>query len=624
MPRPLRVGTDVHGSQGLKDADVLCLSSIDWDFNWQGHQEVMAALAAQGNRVLFLENTGVRAPRLSDVPRLRHRLLNWWRGMKGFRQERENLAVFSPLVLPFPHSIPARWINRALLVRSLHRWSRATGFGRPIIWTFLPTRLIVDLIDRLDPQAVVYYCIADFEQLTSQPLAVAKSERMLLNRADVVFVQGEELRQRCLPHSNIHVFPFGVDTSIFSQQVDVAPELSHLKRPLVGYVGGIHRHIDVGLLERVAHEIDGTLVLVGPLQTDTDVGSLEQLPNVVFVGPQPHSRIPSFVKGFDVGLIPYASTDYTRTVYPTKMNEYLAMGIPVVATDLPEIRAFSEANGSVVDIASTADAFVDAVREAAGTRSIADEQRRVSVAREHGWEDRIARMSALVVNAREQRLAARERWENRLQRIYKNASRRTLRVLVGTVGIFALLFYTPLPWVAAQPLYVVERPSPVDAIVVFGGGVGESGIAGGGYQERVERAVALYRGGYAPRIIFSSGFVFSFREAEVMRDVAVAQGVPADAIILETSAGNTYQYVLFVRRLMETQGWQRILLVSSPYHMRRALMTFQAQAPAITVVAAPVTRSQFYSHGSGASLDQILGILHEYAAIAAYWWRGWI
>jgi len=623
--QPQRAGTDVQGSHGLEHADVLCLSSIDWDFNWQGHQEVMTALAAQGNRVLFLENTGVRGPRLSDAPRMRRRLLNWWQGTKGFRQERENLVVYSPLVLPFPHSRLARWVNRALLVRSLRRWSRATGFDRPIIWTFLPTRLVVDLIDRLDPEAVVYYCIADFEQLTSQPRALAKSERMLLNRADVVFVQGEELRQRCLPHPNIHIFPFGVDTSIFSQHVDVAPEISHLKRPLIGYVGGIHRHVDLGLLERVGREIEGTLVLVGPLQADTDVGSLKQLPNVVFTGPQPHSRVPEFVKGFDVGLIPYASTEYTRTVYPTKMNEYLAMGIPVVATDLPEIRTFSEANGNVVDIASTARGFVDAVRKAAATRSIAETQRRVSVAREHGWEGRIARMSTLVADARRLRLEARDRWEDRLRRVYRHARWRTLQMLLVASATFMLLFYTPLAWVAARPLYIAEPASPVDAIVVFGGGVGESGVAGGGYQERVGRAVELYREDYAPRIIFLSGFVWSFPEAEVMKDVAVAQGVPADAIILEKGAGNTFEYVAFVRQLMETRRWQRILLVSSPYHMRRALMTFQAQAPGITVVAAPVTRSQFYaSPGRGASLEQIRGILHEYAAITVYWWRGWL
>src|SRR5215471_14439980 len=104
--------------------DVLCVSSIDWDFIWQGHQEIMSTLAARGHRVLFVENTGVRPPRVRDLPRVRRRLANWWRSTNGFRQINDNLFVFSPLIIPLPYSRLARWINRTLLLRSLGRWMR--------------------------------------------------------------------------------------------------------------------------------------------------------------------------------------------------------------------------------------------------------------------------------------------------------------------------------------------------------------------------------------------------------------------------------------------------------------------------------------------------------------------
>src|SRR3990172_2252811 len=106
----------------LKNENIICISSIDWDFIWQGHQEIMATFARQGHRVLFIENTGVRPPRLRDLPRLTHRIRNWWRGVKGFRKERENLFVYSPIILPFPYSRVARWVNRGLLLRALQRW----------------------------------------------------------------------------------------------------------------------------------------------------------------------------------------------------------------------------------------------------------------------------------------------------------------------------------------------------------------------------------------------------------------------------------------------------------------------------------------------------------------------
>ena len=103
----------------LRGHDVVCISSIDWDFIWQGHQQIMSALAAHGNRVLFIENTGVRPPRFADFQRVRHRLARWWNSTKGFREEAPNLFVYSPLIVPLPYSRLARVINRWLLLRAV-------------------------------------------------------------------------------------------------------------------------------------------------------------------------------------------------------------------------------------------------------------------------------------------------------------------------------------------------------------------------------------------------------------------------------------------------------------------------------------------------------------------------
>src|SRR5437899_4882538 len=166
--------------------DVVCISSIDWDFIWQGHQEIMSTFAEQGHRVLFVENTGVRAPRARDLPRVRQRIRNWWRGTKGFRQERPNLFVYSPLLLPLPYSQVARWINRVLLIGALRRWMRATGFYRPIVWTFLPTPLALDVIADVDPQLTVYYCIDDLASSSPGARKIVPSEERLFEKADLV------------------------------------------------------------------------------------------------------------------------------------------------------------------------------------------------------------------------------------------------------------------------------------------------------------------------------------------------------------------------------------------------------------------------------------------------------
>jgi len=609
-------------------ADILCISSIDWDFIWQGHQEIMSTLAAQGHRVLFLENTGVRRLRLSDVPRLRSRVRNWSKGTGGFREERPNLFVFSPLVLPGPYSRIVRRINRFLLLRSIRRWMRATGFNRPVIWSFLPTPVAHDLMDHLDPALTIYYCIDDFVSSSPEARRIVRTEEAMFRRADLVFVTSETLRQRATKYSSrVHLFPFGVKFDAFDRvrQAERRPpaDMAALKRPIVGYVGGLHQWVDQDLVvDLVGRLPNATFAFVGPPQTD--LTRLQQCANVTLLGARPHADLPAYVREFDIGIVPYKLSDYTANVYPTKLNEYLAMGVPVVASDLFEIRRFNAEHGDIVAIAKDGTEFAGAISRQLTENGPQEAARRVEVARSNSWASRIAQMSALIGEAAAVRAGQDEGWDARLKRAYRHARQRTLQIVLGAVAAYLLLFQTPLVWLLASPLKMSMTPVAADGIIVFAGGVGESGKAGGGYQERVKEAVDLYKAGYASRMIFSSGFIFAFPEAEIMRSLAVSNGVPPSAIQLETHAANTYQNVTLTRAIAESNGWHHVLLVSSPYHMRRAVLTWRRVAPGIDVTPTPVPVSQFYAHGYGASLDQIRGIAQEYAAIVTYWWRGWI
>src|SRR6185369_10027761 len=202
----------------LSGHNILCISSIDWSEHWQIHQELMTRLAEQGNRVLYVENTGVRAPRVSDLSRVRRRVMNWWRSTRGFRVERENLFVYSPLFLPFPYSRVAGWLNRVLLFRALTRWMQATGFTRPIVWTFLPTPLAHSLIEEVSPKAIIYYCADDFSASSAAARRIVGSETRLIREADLVFATSERLRERAARlGGRVHRVPAGVNFDEFAR-----------------------------------------------------------------------------------------------------------------------------------------------------------------------------------------------------------------------------------------------------------------------------------------------------------------------------------------------------------------------------------------------------------------------
>ena len=613
----------------LKNENIICISSIDWDFIWQGHQEIMSQFARNGNRVLFIENTGVRVPGIRDISRIRHRIKNWFRGIKGIRKEAENIYIFSPLVLPFPYSRIARWINHYLVMSIIEKWMRAMDFSDPVIWTFLPTPLSIDIADSMMKRLVIYYCIDNFYFSSRSAKKIKRSEENLLKKVDIVFTTSKELYNRCSMHNNkVYNFPFAVNFSEFEKtrlRQDAMPdELKDIKAPIIGYVGGVHKWVDQGLLKDVIEEHpDKSFVFVGPLQTD--VSQLSRLKNVHFLGKKEHGRVPLFVKYFNACIIPYLITDYTNNVYPTKLNEYLAFGRPVISTVLPEVIAFNKEYGDIVYVVKDKTEFSAKIKEAFNEDNGNLVDKRIEVARGNSWENRIRKMSDLIEREIGKKRIYRETsWQKTLFAFYGMARKRTARLLVSFVLLYLLLFKTFFIWFLAAPLRIDEAPHKADSIVVFGGGVGETGSPGKSTIERSRYAVELYKNGYADKIIFSSGYTYKYNDAENMRLFAISMGVPDRAIILEQKANSTYENVILSKNILEQKDYHSILLVSSLYNMRRAKLVFDKFGKDIKVFYTPVEKSQFYDRAEGLKLEQIRAIAHEYLGIIYYFLKGYI
>ena len=145
---------------------------------------------------------------------------------------------------------------------------------------------------------------------------------------------------------------------------------------------------------------DWTFVFVGSVHID--VTALAALPNVQLVGSTAHAELAHFVRDFDVCLIPYARTLYTDTVVPTKLNEYLAMGKPVVSTDLPALMAADELKSLVITAPPTQPDFEQAIERALGESDPTLPQRRRRLAEQADWSIRLEQMVSLLEAKRNQ------------------------------------------------------------------------------------------------------------------------------------------------------------------------------------------------------------------------------
>jgi len=613
----------------LKNKHVIIISSIDWSTHWQMHHQLAMSLTGQGTKVLFIENTGVRGPQLKDFGRIVDRVRRRLSSLHGFREIEQNLWTYSPAFLPFPYNAAVKSINVAVISKSIRQWMRVTRFTDPIVISFLPTPLAQGLIEKIAPALTIYYCANHMAGASSATKKLRYWEDLFFKKADLVFAISEAIIERARPFTrSVYSFPAGIDEAKFmvpKEQLVTPDDIKAVKRPVIGYVGAISDVFDQEMVAALADALpDATVVLVGPKYTTTSL--LDQKSNIVLLGERSHEQMAAYISSFDVALIPYVVNEFTDSVYSCKLNEYLAMGTAVVATNMREICAYERSYPGVISVAAGAEEFIGKVRQTLDNpqfRSAEAVERRKSVARENTWTTRFKGiMTVIDKQLADKALQQPNNWKESLQRYYTRHRSAWLMPLTVLLMLYLVIFHSPLFWFIGDQLVVRHAPLKTDAIVVFSGN-GESAYRNDSYQRRALDAVRFYRQGYAPHIFLSSGKEQDLSEVDVIKLYLEDKGVAASAIhILDKYPKSTSENVEMVMQQLRRQGVHSILFLTSPYHGRRALWTWRKQAPDITVLTPAVVDTPPADPQWGATVDQISVIVYEYVAIVYNWFQG--
>lgn len=376
---------------------MVVISSIDWDWKWQGPQEIAVRLARRSNRVLFIENPGVRFVKPKDAKRVLARLRKLLVSFRtSVRIEEEQVLVCTPTVLPPFGSRARRAANHLLLRLSVGRAIRRVALQDPVVFLCLPTDTSLEMSRMAAGRAspLVYYAISDLIAMTDHPDEMASLEERVIEEADLVFTTYLPLVERYgVERGGVHLMPYGVNLERF--KLDGEVRRIDPKRPAIGYVGGISQHLDVGLIGELAKERPTwDFILIGPRQAGGE--GLPDLSNIHLIGHLPHAELSDWVRGFDVCLIPYRRSRYTDTVYPVKLNEYLAMGRPVVSVNLPAVLDHEEEGVLAISPpkANTFLAKIEAMLPLSRDPMLI--ARRRKIAESHDWDRRVNEMARLI------------------------------------------------------------------------------------------------------------------------------------------------------------------------------------------------------------------------------------
>lgn len=294
------------------------------------------------------------------------------------------------------------YINNRRMAKAIQKAVQEVGFDDYILMNDNDIYNGVLLKKLLNPPTYVYYLRDNLSAFSYWKRQVTRLEPELIRSADLVVTNSEYLSDYAGKYNaNSYYVGQGCDVTHYLQkpeQAEIDLALKEIPRPIAGYIGALNaERLNIELILKIASKMpEFSFVLVGPEDETFKASKLHELKNVYFPGNQKFSDLPKYVHGFDVAINPQSLNAITIGNYPRKVDEYLAAGIPVVATRTHAMNAFREH----VYLAGTEEEYGSllklAIRENSETRADA----RRTFASTHTWANNIAEIMKALKNTK--------------------------------------------------------------------------------------------------------------------------------------------------------------------------------------------------------------------------------
>lgn len=387
----------------MENRDIVIVGLQPWDIEIGSNCKNIALELSKKNRVLYVNRALDRITKIrrGSDSKVKERLRSIKGEVADLTEVEPNLWVLNPrIILESVNSLPGflfntlNKINNARIAKAIKNAACRLGFGKDLI-LFIDNDFFraYHLPEMLQVQCSIYY-IRDF--LTEQPYFKkhgARMEQGIMRKVDFVTANSAYLADYARNYNKEAVdIGQGCDFSLFNKERYELPEtLFNIPTPRIGYVGAlIGSRLDINLLIALAvAKSDWNLVLVGPEDGAFESSQLHSMPNVHFLGKKSQDALPAYIAHFDVCLNPQLVNKLTIGNYPRKIDEYLALGKPVVATYTEFMKSFQE----YVYLCKDKAEYIAAIEKALSEDTTAHTQERIDFALSHSWENSVKKLN---------------------------------------------------------------------------------------------------------------------------------------------------------------------------------------------------------------------------------------
>ena len=279
------------------------------------------------------------------------------------------------------------WRNNRRVAKKIMKYTRQLGFDKFFLFNDSDMFRSFYLKELLEPELFIYY---SRDNLISQAFFAKHGIRLeakLIAKADLATANSLYLADYCKKfNENSHYVGQGCETDLFDPNANYQrpQDLPEFDKPVIGYIGALlKKRLDIDLLEYLAeNNPQWQFVYVGPEDEHFRQSRLHQQDNVLFTGSKKPTELPQYLNFFDVAMNPQELNELTIGNYPRKIDEYLAMGKPTVATQTRAMEIFREH----VYLGETREDYARLIERAISENSPEKESARIRFAKKHTWK----------------------------------------------------------------------------------------------------------------------------------------------------------------------------------------------------------------------------------------------
>jgi glycosyltransferase involved in cell wall biosynthesis len=395
----------------IQNRDIVIIGIQPWDMEIGGNCKNIAIEFHRFNRVLYVNPPLDRLSRLTKRkdPKIKKRI----RIRKGkdpdLVQIDDQLWTLYPKVLvesinwislPWLYDMFNKRNNRSL-ANAIQSAVNRLGFSKFILFNDSSMFLGYYLKEMLNPEIYLYYTRDNLIAVDYWKRQGVRLEAKLMNKVDLVIANSTYLASQARKFNrNSYYVGQGCDVSLFdSKLVTFKPaDIGKIPKPIIGYIGALFSlRLDIKVIEYIAENRPSwSIVLVGPEDDNFKKSKLHQLTNVYFLGTKPVPELPSYLNQFDVAINPQILNPVTIGNYPRKIDEYLAMGKPTVATKTEAMAVFAEHTY----LAENKEEYVLLIEKALQDDNGIAHYNREQFAREHTWENNIREIYKAITSSK--------------------------------------------------------------------------------------------------------------------------------------------------------------------------------------------------------------------------------